>query len=91
MQIFKRGYKCDSMQVFLPISFSVIGDLVFHFRSTQKNNADQIDQHSRNSHPDSINRITMSSERKVALVTGITGQDGSYLAEFLLEKGYTVS
>ncbi len=33
----------------------------------------------------------MSSERKVALVTGITGQDGSYLAEFLLAKGYTVS
>lgn len=29
-------------------------------------------------------------ERKVALVTGITGQDGSYLAEFLLEKGYVV-
>lgn len=28
--------------------------------------------------------------RKVALLTGITGQDGSYLAEFLLEKGYTV-
>ncbi|MDD2338767.1 MAG: GDP-mannose 4,6-dehydratase [Methanosarcina sp.] len=27
---------------------------------------------------------------KVALVTGITGQDGAYLAEFLLEKGYTV-
>jgi GDPmannose 4,6-dehydratase len=27
---------------------------------------------------------------KVALVTGITGQDGSYLAEFLLEKGYVV-
>jgi GDPmannose 4,6-dehydratase len=26
----------------------------------------------------------------VAIVTGITGQDGSYLAEFLLEKGYTV-
>ena len=25
---------------------------------------------------------------KKALVTGITGQDGSYLAEFLLEKGY---
>jgi GDPmannose 4,6-dehydratase len=34
----------------------------------------------------------MSEEvRKVALITGITGQDGSYLAEFLLEKGYTVS
>lgn len=27
---------------------------------------------------------------KVALITGITGQDGSYLAEFLLEKGYLV-
>ena len=27
---------------------------------------------------------------KVALITGITGQDGSYLAEFLLEKGYDV-
>ena len=27
-------------------------------------------------------------ERKVALITGITGQDGSFLAEFLLEKGY---
>lgn len=29
-------------------------------------------------------------ERKVALITGITGQDGSYLAELLLEKGYDV-
>jgi GDPmannose 4,6-dehydratase len=28
--------------------------------------------------------------RKVALITGVTGQDGSYLAEFLLEKGYVV-
>lgn len=27
---------------------------------------------------------------KVALITGVTGQDGSYLAEFLLKKGYTV-
>ena len=27
---------------------------------------------------------------KKALITGITGQDGSYLAEFLLEKGYQV-
>ena len=27
---------------------------------------------------------------KIALITGITGQDGSYLAEFLLEKGYQV-
>jgi len=27
---------------------------------------------------------------KKALITGITGQDGSFLAEFLLEKGYEV-
>ena len=32
----------------------------------------------------------MTSNRKTALITGITGQDGSYLAEFLLEKGYIV-
>jgi GDPmannose 4,6-dehydratase len=32
----------------------------------------------------------MSSPRKKALITGITGQDGSYLAELLLEKGYAV-
>ena len=32
----------------------------------------------------------MSRTQKVALITGITGQDGSYLAEFLLDKGYTV-
>lgn len=30
------------------------------------------------------------SGRKVALITGVTGQDGAYLAEFLLDKGYTV-
>ena len=30
------------------------------------------------------------SNRKQALITGITGQDGSYLAELLLEKGYAV-
>jgi len=30
------------------------------------------------------------SERKVALITGITGQDGSYLSEFLLDRGYEV-
>ena len=30
------------------------------------------------------------SKQKAALITGITGQDGSYLAEFLLEKGYIV-
>ena len=33
---------------------------------------------------------TANDEPKVALITGITGQDGSYLAELLLEKGYRV-
>jgi GDPmannose 4,6-dehydratase len=33
---------------------------------------------------------TPNTSTKVALITGITGQDGSYLAEFLLEKGYIV-
>lgn len=32
----------------------------------------------------------VSSMGKIALITGITGQDGSYLAEFLIEKGYEV-
>ena len=32
----------------------------------------------------------MSTKKKTALITGITGQDGSYLAELLLEKGYEV-
>ena len=35
--------------------------------------------------------MTKTHDKKVALITGITGQDGSYLTEFLLEKGYTVS
>ena len=34
--------------------------------------------------------MTQPNTRKVALITGVTGQDGSYLAEFLLEKGYEV-
>lgn len=32
----------------------------------------------------------MSDLSKVALITGVTGQDGAYLAEFLLDKGYVV-
>ena len=32
----------------------------------------------------------MSKTKKVALITGVTGQDGAYLAEFLLTKGYEV-
>jgi nucleoside-diphosphate-sugar epimerase len=38
----------------------------------------------------SQNPPTIPAQPKVALITGVTGQDGSYLAEFLLEKGYTV-
>lgn len=37
-----------------------------------------------------IQKKELSVGRKVALITGITGQDGSYLAELLLEKGYEV-
>src|SRR5688572_29859763 len=38
------------------------------------------------------NTSTIRARRimKTALITGITGQDGSYLAEFLLEQGYRV-
>ena len=32
----------------------------------------------------------MNKEKKIALISGVTGQDGSYLAEFLIEKGYEV-
>ena len=35
-------------------------------------------------------KISDRSGKKRALLTGITGQDGSYLAELLLEKGYEV-
>ena len=35
-------------------------------------------------------RIKMSNKQKTCLISGITGQDGSYLAELLLEKGYKV-
>ena len=34
--------------------------------------------------------VTERANRKKALITGVTGQDGSYLAEFLLAKGYEV-
>ncbi len=32
----------------------------------------------------------MTNTRKIALITGVTGQDGAYLAELLLHKGYVV-
>jgi GDPmannose 4,6-dehydratase len=35
-------------------------------------------------------QTAVTTPRKVALITGVTGQDGSYLAELLLEKGYEV-
>ncbi len=34
--------------------------------------------------------MTVNSNGKVALITGVTGQDGAYLSELLLSKGYTV-
>ncbi|MDR6189632.1 GDP-mannose 4,6-dehydratase [Agrobacterium pusense] len=34
--------------------------------------------------------MIVSSLSRVALITGVTGQDGAYLAEFLLNKGYIV-
>jgi len=37
-----------------------------------------------------LTNATNPAAQKVALITGVTGQDGSYLAEFLLEKGYIV-
>ena len=38
----------------------------------------------------SANDAAAAASGKVALITGITGQDGSYLAELLLSKGYDV-
>src|ERR1700742_1755946 len=35
-------------------------------------------------------KTAKNAAKKVALITGVTGQDGAYLAELLLEKGYTV-
>jgi GDPmannose 4,6-dehydratase len=37
-----------------------------------------------------MEQTTPSPKRKVALITGVAGQDGSYLSEFLIGKGYTV-
>ena len=40
--------------------------------------------------PGAHKTLQIEANPNVALITGITGQDGSYLAEFLLGKGYTV-
>ncbi len=37
-----------------------------------------------------LNQLSRDSSRKVALITGVTGQDGAYLSELLLSKGYEV-
>ena len=37
-----------------------------------------------------IKQVEINRMKKKALITGVTGQDGSYLAEFFLEKGYEV-
>ena len=45
------------------------------------------------SFPSIINRLPIqqyNEMKKTALITGVTGQDGAYLAEFLLGKGYIV-
>ena len=34
--------------------------------------------------------MTKHVDGKVALITGVTGQDGAYLSDLLLDKGYTV-
>ena len=41
-------------------------------------------------HKKTMTQAKPNQPQKVALITGVTGQDGSYLAEFLLEKGYIV-
>lgn len=41
-------------------------------------------------HPVYSNGFFYDQMNKTALITGVTGQDGSFLAEFLLEKGYDV-
>lgn len=49
-------------------------------------------QHIPNASPGTklTDRVERAGNGKVALITGVTGQDGAYLAEFLLEKGYEV-
>src|SRR5258708_8770374 len=37
-----------------------------------------------------VNMAVQDSKRRVALLTGVTGQDGAYLAEYLLGLGYTI-
>jgi len=61
---------------------------IFHFANTQSHNPFSgccvVKQ-------GSSQAKMLENGHKVALITGITGQDGSYLAELLLAKGYYVS
>src|SRR5258708_36329403 len=41
-------------------------------------------------HTQKIKKDNMTQNHKVALITGLTGQDGAYVAELLLTKGYIV-
>ena len=34
--------------------------------------------------------MDLSKNKKIALISGVTGQDGAYLSKFLIEKGYIV-
>jgi NAD(P)-dependent dehydrogenase (short-subunit alcohol dehydrogenase family) len=49
-----------------------------------------VNRHSPNTPPHKPDDIQGNPMTKKALITGITGQDGAYLAEFLLAKGYEV-
>ena len=37
-----------------------------------------------------MNPVPMGGKAKLALICGVSGQDGSYLARFLIDKGYIV-
>jgi len=58
---------------------------MFFMKGTEKRNHIKEALKKMNGKPENIDQKT-----KVALITGITGQDGSYLTEFLLEKNYQV-
>lgn len=63
-----------------PTSFSKSVQAAYNFYGSIKQ---------KETHKESVTR-NMEKEQKVALITGVNGQDGSYLAELLLEKGYKV-
>ncbi|KAG3089017.1 GDP-mannose 4,6-dehydratase [Phytophthora idaei] len=58
--------------------------------SPSTDNESAMDQASTTSESSATDSCESSDRPRVALITGITGQDGSYLSELLLAKGYTV-